>query len=453
MKPRTRLQVEVWNLHKKLSEPREQEPFVISKHEFYYTTHYKNYVCLECNHQWRPEKITTDRSVKIQCPSCKKKLNCLSTQNGGMATRIITYAVAQVVDRFQVVRYFSCWKHMNKNKPPRYSFHSLFEEWKDWEKDKRVIVGRTIGWTGDGFNSTEYEVRNPNGSGWRSNEYDRFSSDYVCPGGQYLPRFKKYGLTRFNHDCDPRILITKLELSPKIETLLKARQKELLIDAVYKDRSISPFWNQIKIVIRNKYKIKDAGIWYDYLELLKYFRKDILNPKFICPKNLKLEHNKLVAKKQKIQEAERVQKEIRRQEIERAKAEAEEALKGVKAELFKDFKIIGGSITIVTLIDDEDVKKEGKALNHCVYTNNYHKKSGILLLSARIDGQPIETIEISLATYSIIQARGYNNEPTEHHNQIIYILKKNMGKISKIVEKQKRFKQLDSNLSELEKVA
>ena len=35
MKPRTRLQVEVWKLHQQLSEPREHESFVISNHDFY----------------------------------------------------------------------------------------------------------------------------------------------------------------------------------------------------------------------------------------------------------------------------------------------------------------------------------------------------------------------------------------------------------------------------------
>ena len=39
MKPKTKLQVEVWNLHKRLDNPKEHEPYVISKHKFYYTTH------------------------------------------------------------------------------------------------------------------------------------------------------------------------------------------------------------------------------------------------------------------------------------------------------------------------------------------------------------------------------------------------------------------------------
>lgn len=453
MKPRTKLQVEVWGLHQRLVDPKHQEPYVISNHDFYYTNHYKKIVCLECNHQWQPNQLWQEEVIGVVCPSCQKKLKKAYTSNGCVQVKIITYAVAQVVDRFQVIRYFSCWKHMSKKKPPRYSFHSLFEEWKDWDKNKRVIIGRTIGWTGDGFNSTDYEVRNPTQSGWRGNEYDRFASDINCPGAMFLPRFKKYGLNKIQHDCDFRFLIERIEKSPKIETLLKAKQKQLLFHAVHKDDQHSRFWPQIKIALRNRYKITDAGVWYDYLTLMRSFGKDIHNPKYVCPKNLKAEHNILVSKKQKIEEQEKAQKEIVRQERERARAEAEEALKGVKAELFKEFKITKGEITIVTLIEEEDVKNEGKILKHCVHTNKYHTKSGILLMSARIDGKPIETIEISLATYKIIQSRGYGNEPTQHHDQILNILKSNMGKISRIVEKQKRFKELDSDLSKLEKVA
>lgn len=450
MKPRTKLQVEVWDLHKNLSNPKEQEPYIISKHKYYYTNHYKKLVCLECNHVWKPSQIWQEEVLGVECPSCNKKLQKVSTQNGGMATKIITYSVVQVVNRFQLIRYFSCYKHMCKNKNPKYSFHSLFEEWKDWDKNKTVYVGRTESWSGDGFSNSEYEVRAASCSGYRGNPYDRFTSDYNCPGPVFLSRFKKYGLKNNFHDCDYRVLLSKLESNSEIETLLKAKQKDLLFYAIHKDNRFKVYWAQIKIVLRNKYKIKDVGLWYDYLDLLKQFGKDIRNPKFILPKNLKKEHNEFVIKKEKRLEIERNQRELRRQENERAKAEAEEALKGIKAEVFKNFTFKKGKIQIVTLLDDEDVKLEGKILKHCVYANEYHKKAGILLMSARIEGKRIETIEISLASYSIIQSRGFDNDPTQYHDEIIDIVRKNMNKIQKLVEKQKMLKEVDSKLKKLE---
>ncbi|TEB41518.1 hypothetical protein D0809_25120, partial [Flavobacterium circumlabens] len=148
--------------------------------------------------------------------------------------------------------------------------------------------------------------------------------------------------------------------------------------AVHKDERYYSYWSQIKILLRHKYKIKDAGIWYDYLDLLKYFNKDIRNPKIILPKNLKKAHNEYVVKKQKRIDQQNAEREVKRQENERLRAEAETALRNIKAEVFKNFSLKNDRLIIVPLIDDDDVKEEGRILKHCVHTNNYHKKSGIL---------------------------------------------------------------------------
>lgn len=449
MKPKTKIQVEVWKLHQELSNPTQHESYAASKHDFYYTTHYKNLVCLECNHMWKPTQVWHEELAGVTCASCNRQLKKITMHNGDFL-KIQTYSIVEVVERFQVVRYFSCWKNMYKNKKPRYHYRSLFEEWTDYEKNKQVIIGRTNTWTGDGFTSADYEVRYNKSKWGGQTDYDRFASDFNIPGARFLPRFQKYGLTNDFHNCDYRYLLNKLERSPKVETLLKAKQKELLFYAVHKDSRYNEFWPQIKILLRNRYKISDAGIWYDYLQLLKEFGKDISNPLFILPKNLKAAHNEYVAKKERkirIQDAER---ELRRQQHEREKCETEKILKDIKSKVFKNLSFKQGKIEIVTLLEDEEVKEEGEILKHCVYASKYHEKAGILLMSARIGGKRIETIEISLATYAIIQSRGLDNTSTPYHDEIIGIIKNNMGKISKIVEKHKKIKEADSRLKELE---
>jgi hypothetical protein len=52
--------------------PKEHEPFVISKHEFYCTTHIKIWFCLECNHSWKPNQAWHEEVVETQCPSCDR---------------------------------------------------------------------------------------------------------------------------------------------------------------------------------------------------------------------------------------------------------------------------------------------------------------------------------------------------------------------------------------------
>lgn len=48
---------------------------------------------------------------------------------------------------------------------------------------------------------------------------------------------------------------------------------------------------------RNHYIIKDASLWEDYMSLLAYFGKDLRNAHYVCPKNLKVAHDRLLARK------------------------------------------------------------------------------------------------------------------------------------------------------------
>ncbi|MDI9256345.1 PcfJ domain-containing protein [Flavobacterium sedimenticola] len=419
MKPKTKLQQEVWNLHQKLLSINEHEPYMISKHEFYYTTHYKNLICLECNHQWKPNQLWQEELVGVECPSCKKNLKKIKTENGGQAVRIITYGHAQVVDRFQVIRYFSCWKNMSKKKKPVYSTHRLFEEWTDYEKGKRVIVGQLACRYGDGFHGT-YEVRYINNSGWRSNDYDIFASDYNFPRAEFIPIFQKYTLDCFDHECDYRVLMRKIQSCSKIETLLKTKQKELLQHAVHKDNKYYSYWPQIKIAMRQGYQINDPGIWYDYLDLLRGFGKDIHSPKYICPENLKAEHDRYVEKR-------RIQRE--QEKIQDLQKQNENYIKRMSR--FLSLEFIDGDLSIKPLQNVDEFKQEGKELKHCVFTNNYHLKTNSLLLSARINGVRTETIEIEMITWSIVQARGIHNDNSKHHDRILELMKKSIPAIRK----------------------
>ena len=70
--------------------------------------------------------------------------------------------------------------------------------------------------------------------------------------------------------------------------------------------------------------------------------------------------------------------------------------------------------------------EEGKAMRHCVFTNDYFKRENSLVLSARIGDERIETIEISLETFEIIQSYGVMNQCTRYHEQIIDLVNRNI---------------------------
>ena len=73
--------------------------------------------------------------------------------------------------------------------------------------------------------------------------------------------------------------------------------------------------------------------------------------------------------------------------------------------------------------------EEGQALHHCVFTNEYHLKEKSLILSASIDGKPIEAIELSLETMEVLQCRGLMNQNTEYHEHIIELTHRNIKEI------------------------
>ena len=98
-------------------------------------------------------------------------------------------------------------------------------------------------------------------------------------------------------------------------------------------------------------------------------------------------------------------------------------------EKFFGLKITDGNITVRPLESITQFYQEGKAMHHCVYTNEYYKRNDCLILSARIGEKRIETIEISLKTFEIIQSRGICNKNTEYHERIMSIVRKNLNLI------------------------
>ncbi|MBR5476674.1 MAG: PcfJ domain-containing protein [Bacteroidaceae bacterium] len=90
---------------------------------------------------------------------------------------------------------------------------------------------------------------------------------------------------------------------------------------------------------------------------------------------------------------------------------------------------------LVMLTHDEYLKDtlSGKAMHHCVFANEYHKKKDSLILSARDrQGNRIETVEVNTKTFQVVQSRGIRNQNTAHHNEIINLVNQNMHLIQAV---------------------
>ena len=206
-------------------------------------------------------------------------------------------------------------------------------------------------------------------------------------------------------------------------------------------KELSRYWPQVRIARKNRYKIENLTEWRDYIDLLGYHHKDTHNPKFICPANL---HDAHQAELTEAERQERIRQErFRREANERARQAALEAMKTRKqqneefikrrAKYFGICIPFGNGNNIVVLKNIDEFEKEGKTLNHCVFRCGYYLRTNSLILSARDEyGNPIETIEVDLTTFKILQCYGNHDKFTPLHKTIVSTMNKNMGLIKEL---------------------
>jgi hypothetical protein len=240
-----------------------------------------------------------------------------------------------------------------------------------------------------------------------------------------IPELKRCGFGGDFCNLTPFSLFHLLLTESKAETLLKAGQASLLhYFGIHASRNISDCWASIKICLRNGYKVEDATLWCDYIDQLRFFGKDLRNASYVCPADLSAEHDRYMQKRRKY-EADKRKEEARRQAL------ADEGTYRAQKSKFFDIAFTDGMIEVRVLDSVQEVMREGDALHHCVFANRYHLRADCLLLSARMDGQRLETIEVSLSNFSVVQSRGVCNQSTGYHERIIELVRKNMPLIQR----------------------
>ena len=166
------------------------------------------------------------------------------------------------------------------------------------------------------------------------------------------------------------------------------------------------------------------GIWVDYLRMLDRCGKDLHNAHYVCPANLHAEHDRYQEKLRMLREQEK-----RKAQMERA-MENEARFREMKSKFF-GLEFTDGTIVVRVLDSVIAYYEEGNALHHCVGEREYYLKPDTLVLSARIEDKRVETVELSLETFKVLQSRGACNQNTEYHDRIIKLVNKNVSLIRK----------------------
>lgn len=421
MRPRTKLQLRVTNLSSQLPNI---ESLMIDwakneclKHIGYATK--SRIICMECGQRFAPELVKRKRAV---CPHCDTSLK-IEQSRKRINKQTMFIGKAEICEEFQVIRSFELIAYYRAETKSRYYIREILQHWiKD--DGNREVVARA---NNTGFNGWcgELEIRNKVVGSYYYNHNNDIYCERYHPASVFRPKYIRMGI-----DCKLRGMsfltaANTIPHSPKAETLLKARRYELIDYFEGHRYKIDMYWPSIKICLRNKYRIKDVSMWFDYLELLDHYHKDLHNAHYVCPKNLKKAHDLYVARKKRDDEKERKAKDMQR--LLKLKKAAEKYIK--EKSIFFDLKLSDGKIVVVPLKSLEEFQQEGEIMHHCVFTNEYYKKKDTLILSARIGKKHVETVEVNLKTLSIVQSRGVCNQNTEYHERIIGLVTKNMNLI------------------------
>lgn len=425
MKPRTKLQYQVCEYAKYHLYPKSKEIIGFAKNECLehkaFATKRKVY-CLDCGQSLEVSSIYRKR---IFCPYCQRKLKVEYTSKRTYSQKIYI-ALAETVGEFQVIRNYEIKAIYKLKEKSQYHAREILQHWISPNNKREVIALRHhVNWGSDSWVGM-LELRNKNDRKYfhPGSIYEVYP-DYYHPLSRFKTEYEKYGFSSDLEGISFVEAIDSVKQSPKAETLLKTKQFYLLSTFLGNTSSrsfIERNWSTIKICMRNKYKISDFSIYKDYIDLLSFLRKDLHNAHYVCPKDLKKEHDLLVAKKRKVQqmqEAERKRKKL---------LEDEKTFKKLRSEFF-GIRIFSGEIEIKMLESVQEIMEEGDALHHCVFTNGYYLRPDSLILSAMVNGVKTETVEVSLKEFKVVQCRGLQNDNSKYHDQIISLVEKNMNLI------------------------
>lgn len=424
MKPRTKLQSEVLELsilNKKydILKP-EQE-----KWAFHHCLEHKGFatksrvICMDCGETFSTDLISRKRAT---CPHCDTKLKIEYTRKS-TDSQWEYFAVAEVHLNYQVIRNFKLTGHYKQGRAAELYCHEILQYWIN-DYGKVTMVGRNHNTQGncDSWGS-DWSIRVNRRSGYYYNgqKYRIYPYKYH-PSSTFRSEYTKYGI---NHTLDGLYFLDAIDVvpdNPYAETLLKAKQHSLLFQCRDYSNKVYSAWPSIKICMRNRYKVNDASMWFDYLDLLSFFGKDLRNAYYVCPKNLKKAHDRLVEKRRRVRE-----REAALLKLQRIKNEQKQYIidKG------KYFGLVFSNkkIKVSVLKSVQEFLEEGDALSHCLFTNDYHKKQHSLLFKAEFKGKSVETVEVCLKSFTILQARGKHNQPSKLNGEIRELVEANMNKI------------------------
>ncbi len=432
MKPKTKIQKEVARLSTTLSPISDAQLEWAYKHCFEhiaYRTKNGTMTCSDCGHVWHSKSTLADTLCGCRCPICGAELKVQETRRRTLnQTRY--FSVITTCKGFQVIRVSQVEYVSRKGEPMQFYCHEVVQRWISSNgkvTDMALLRGFPFYYCDVWALDSDMEVRHHNSL------YDEVVAWCdVYPRMSILPQLKRNGFNGDFHGVSPVRLFKALLSDPRIETLMKAGEIEEMKYFLSNPATADNLWASYLIAKRHHYQINNIGMWCDYLMMLKNLGKDIRNPKNICPQDFIEAHDRvhrlIDAKREKARAERERQYEIERREREQQRLlkekENEDKFIALKSKFF-GLVITDNKLTIKVLESIDEYYEEGRKQDIWVFGAGYYRKENTLILSARIGGEIIETVEVDLHTFKVVQCHGKYNKDTKYHDRIIDLVNSN----------------------------
>lgn len=414
--------------------------------EAYYWQHRGNNQeiwCQCCGHREPCDSWLVMSAEDYVCPACGKvcKVKQLRKDSSTRATSCYYLSVFDIFNGIQVVRTFEVFRSNYKSGPTDYSMSEVYQNWI-LENGREIITSRPFsrGWNFMRWDYTAgYGIQTHNA---RSGGYFSYGDLFDVSDNWIFPKIKLAKYMRSNgidarkvkslykrSGCSVTDALSKWMQTPYYETLWKIGQRDIFWHFMKSDchRKLAKYADSIKIALRHGYAIPDLRMWLDYIDDLIELGLDTRSPHYLCPEDLERVHDRMTARVRRIRDRKAAEKQL--QEIEAYEPKYQ---KRIAPYIGLCFRISDIEITCLPTV--QSVYAEGKAMSHCIFQREYYKNIHSLLMTAhRIStGERLETLEISLTSFTILQSRGRNNTMTPQHDTIVRLVNANMKHIRNI---------------------
>lgn len=315
--------------------------------------------CTKCSHSWQGAGYLVATLTDCNCPNCNTELTVKTTKKR-VFSESYYMTVITACKGYQVLRTVMMKYDAKVGEQAKYTHSEVMQRWiaPDGKHATLAQLRQTMGncYIDSWIFGTPLELRSENTNNkFYINVYDKIGIGEVYPRQKLIPELKRTGYKKEFYGQRPLNLFQTLLTDSRAETLIKTGYTKLLgrmMDSGW-TRNIDNYWQSIRICIRNGYKITDAILWCDYIDMLRFFGKDLHNAKYVCPADLKAEHDRYVFKKAKADAQAELEKQLEKE------AEFREA----KARFF-GLAFSDGLISVRVLESVADIILEGKLMHH-----------------------------------------------------------------------------------------